>query len=127
AQRALPTRMGAGQTHHIALNVASDAEQLELRECLLVAGLRPSPVMDRTYFKSVYAQDPDGHTVEIATAGPGLAVDEPGEELGARLMLPKWLEPHRAQIEGALPPLTVEPWRAPGADDAQAADLEVAA
>jgi len=127
AQRALPTRMGAGQTHHIALNVASDAEQLELRERLLVAGLRPSPVMDRTYFKSVYAQDPDGHIVEIATAGPGFAVDEPVEELGARLMLPTWLEPHRAQIEGALPPRTVEPWRAPGADDAQAADLEVAA
>jgi glyoxalase family protein len=40
--------------------------------------------MDRTYFKSIYLRDPDGHIVELATRGPGLTVDEPVEELGRR-------------------------------------------
>lgn len=132
-ERALPTRMGAGQAHHIALTVESDEAQLELRERMLNAGLRVSPVLDRTYFKSVYGSDPDGHIVEIATAGPGFAVDEPVAELGTRLMLPEWLEPQRGQIEDALPPLEVEPWNshaAPARTEAQAdaqADLEAVA
>ena len=41
-------------------------------------------VMDRTYFKSLYLRDPDGHIVELATSGPGLTADEPLEELGRR-------------------------------------------
>lgn len=104
-------RMGAGQTHHIAFSVADDATQLEFSERLASAGHRVSPVMDRTYFRSVYSSDPDGHIVEIATAGPGFAVDEPVEELGSRLVLPGWLEPSRREIERSLPPLTVPEWR----------------
>jgi glyoxalase family protein len=106
-------RMGAGQTHHYALAVPDEATQLEFRERLLRAGLRVSPVMDRVYFKSIYTNDPDGHIVELATAGPGFAVDEPVEELGSRVMLPPWLEPTRAAIVGRLTPLTAPAWRAP--------------
>ncbi len=40
--------------------------------------------MDRKYFKSLYMRDPDGHIVELATAGPGVTADEPLEELGRR-------------------------------------------
>ncbi|NJN15940.1 MAG: glyoxalase [Oscillochloris sp.] len=98
-------RMGAGQTHHYALAVADEAVQLEYRAKLLDAGYRVSPVMDRIYFKSIYTNDPDGHIVEVATLGPGFAVDEPVAQLGTSLKLPPWLEDHRADISNALTPL----------------------
>lgn len=103
-------RMGAGQTHHFALAVPDEASQLAWRAELIKAGLRVSPVMERIYFKSIYTNDPDGHIVELATAGPGFAVDEAPNALGGRLQLPPWLEQHRVGIEGGLRPLTVEPW-----------------
>ncbi len=105
-------QMGTGQTHHFALAVPDEAEQLEWREKLLSAGLRVSPVMDRVYFKSIYTNDPDGHIVELATAGPGFAVDESAGELGTSLKLPPWLEPHRKDIESILEPITAPEWRA---------------
>lgn len=102
-----PARMGAGQTHHFALAVADEATQLEWRERLVQAYVRVSPVMDRIYFRSLYTNDPDGHIVELATNGPGFAVDEAAEHLGRGLKLPPWLESHRADIERALKPLTL--------------------
>jgi len=105
-------RMGAGQTHHFALAVADEAIQLEWREKLLSAGLRVSPVMDRVYFKSIYTNDPDGHIVELATVGPGFAIDEPVATLGMALKLPPWLEAQRSDIEAVLSPLTVRPFEA---------------
>jgi glyoxalase family protein len=103
-------RFGAGQTHHFALAVPNAEAQLAWREKLVGAGLRVSPVMERVYFTSIYLTDPDGHIVELATAGPGFAVDESGEELGRSLQLPPWLERARTQIEGSLRPLVVRPW-----------------
>ncbi|HEY3291018.1 MAG TPA: VOC family protein [Anaerolineae bacterium] len=100
-------RMGAGQTHHFALAVENDAEQLAWREKLVKAGQQVSPVMDRSYFHSIYTSDPDGHIVELATLNPGFAVDEPVTELGTTLKLPDWLEPHRAEISAGLHPLHV--------------------
>lgn len=100
-------QMGAGQTHHFALTVPDEQAQLELSDRLLTAGYRASPVMDRLYFKSVYTNDPDGHIIELATAGPGFAVDEPQEALGADLKLPPWLESRRHEIESNLTPLTL--------------------
>lgn len=106
-------RMGAGQTHHFALAVRDEETQLQWREKLIQAGLRVSPVMDRVYFKSIYTNDPDGHIVELATMGPGFAVDEEAGALGMRLKLPPWLEQYRAEIERALRPITPSPWRVP--------------
>jgi glyoxalase family protein len=107
-------QMGAGQTHHFALAVPDEATQLAWREVLVRAGLRVSPVMDRIYFKSIYTNDPDGHIVELATAGPGFGVDEDVADLGRGLKLPPWLEPHRAEIESLLHPLTVPAQEPPG-------------
>jgi glyoxalase family protein len=100
-------RMGAGQTHHFAFIVADDQAQLEWREKLLQAGLPVSPVRDRVYFKSIYTNDPDGHIVELATAGPGFTVDEDEAHLGQSLQLPPWLEKNRAEIRAMLVPLQV--------------------
>lgn len=99
-------RMGAGQTHHYAFAVPDEETQLRFRERLLQAGHRVSPVMDRVYFKSIYTNDPDGHIVELATAGPGFLFDEDKESLGQDLKLPPWLEDGRQDIEGGLAPLT---------------------
>lgn len=104
-------QMGAGQTHHFAFAVPDAQTQLEFREKLLSAGLPVSPVMERVYFQSIYTRDPDGHIVELATAGPGFAVDEDLAELGQRLQLPPWLEKHRAQIEQNLTPLQLPAWQ----------------
>lgn len=108
--REKPVKMGTGQTHHFALAVADDETQLEWRDKLLAAGLSVTPVMDRVYFKSIYMHDPDGHIVEIATMGPGFAVDETSGRLGETLQLPPWLAKSRERIEGALKPIVVDRW-----------------
>jgi glyoxalase family protein len=105
-------RMGAGQTHHFALAVADDETQQIWREKLVKAGLRVTPVMDRMYFKSIYTHDPDGHIVELATVGPGFAVDEAVADLGKHLQLPPWLERNRSTIEATLHPITAPEWHA---------------
>ena len=64
-----------------------------------------SPIIDRAYFKSIYYREPGGVLFEIATDQPGFAIDESVETLGTRLSLPPRLEPHRAEIEAALPAL----------------------
>jgi glyoxalase family protein len=105
--------MGAGQTHHFALAVPDEETQLALRERLVGAGYQATPVIDRSYFQSVYSHDPDGHIVELATLGPGFLVDEDEGTLGQALKLPLQLEGARADIERQLTPLRVPQWRAP--------------
>jgi glyoxalase family protein len=96
---------GTGSVHHIAWRVPDDATEIAVQRRLQSAGRRPTEVIDRFWFKSVYFREPGGALFEIATDGPGFGVDEPIDELGARLVLPPWLEPRRAQIEASLPPL----------------------
>ncbi len=102
--------MGTGQGHHYALAVANEATQLEFRQRLLDARLPVSEVLDRTYFKSIYTRDPDGHIVELATMGPGFLIDEPVETAGTALRLPPWLEAHRPEIAAHLEPIDYAPW-----------------
>jgi glyoxalase family protein len=97
--------IGAGTTHHIAWRVADDTEELTWLERLTEVGLRPTPVQDRKYFRSVYFRMPDGMLIEIATDGPGFLVDEPAESLGQGLSLPPWLEPERETLERELTPI----------------------
>ncbi len=61
--------------------------------------------VDRFYFRSLYAREPNGILYEIATDGPGFATDEPADSLGERLSLPPFLEGRRAEIERGLKPL----------------------
>ena len=77
-----PGKVGSGSTHHFALAVESDEELSAWREYLTSRGVACTEVMDRTYFKSIYLRDPDGHIVELATLGPGMTADEPVDELG---------------------------------------------
>ncbi len=98
-------RVGIGGVHHAAFRTPSDAEQIEWRKILSEAGVGVTPVIDRFYFHSVYFREPGGVLFEIATDGPGFAVDEDPARLGEGLALPPFLEPSRAEIEAALTPI----------------------
>jgi glyoxalase family protein len=92
--------------HHVAWRVADDAVELAVRERIAAAHRRPTDVIDRFWFKSVYFLEPGGVLFELATDGPGFTTDEDLEHLGEQLVLPPWLEQHRAEIEANLPPLS---------------------
>jgi glyoxalase family protein len=96
---------GRGSMHHVAWRVSDDATELRVRERVLAARRRPTEVIDRFWFKSVYFLEPGGVLFELATDGPGFTTDESLATLGDTLVLPPWLEPHRAEIERALPAL----------------------
>ncbi|MCU1312442.1 MAG: Glyoxalase/bleomycin resistance protein/dioxygenase, partial [Acidobacteriaceae bacterium] len=93
--------------HHIAFRAPEDAAQRAWREELKKEALDVTPVLDRTYFHSIYFREPGGVLFEIATDPPGFTFDEPIESLGEALKLPPWLEPKRALIERSLPALTL--------------------
>jgi glyoxalase family protein len=97
--------IGAGTTHHIAFRAANDAELRAWLEQLGELGLRPTEVLDRKYFESVYFRMPDGVLIEVATDGPGFLVDEEAASLGQGLSLPPWLEDERATLERELTPI----------------------
>lgn len=96
---------GTGGVHHVAWRVRDDEEEFAVRAQVERMGLSPTPQIDRFWFRSVYFKEPGGVLFELATDGPGFDRDENMEHLGEQLILPPWLEPHRAQIEAMLPPL----------------------
>jgi len=98
---------GIGAVHHLAWTVADLDEELVVRGQVEAAGGRATDVIDRFWFKSVYFKEPGGVLFEIATRGPGFAVDEDPTHLGETLVLPPWYEPARGEIERVLPPLTL--------------------
>jgi glyoxalase family protein len=96
-------RWGIGAVHHLAWRVDDDQHQLAVREQVEEAGANATPVIDRFWFKSVYFKEPGGVLFELATDGPGFAVDEDPRHLGESLVLPPFLQPYRQRIEQALP------------------------
>ena len=96
---------GAGTVHHIAWSAAGDAELEAWRERVLAAGGRPTPIIDRQYFHSVYFRLPMGVLFELATRDIGFHVDEPAEHLGEALRLPPQHEHLRERLERTLTPL----------------------
>ncbi len=105
-------RWGVGGIHHVAWRVKDDDAQLAVRERIQSAHRRPTEVIDRFWFRSVYFLEPGGVLFELATDGPGFAIDESLDSLGEHLVLPPWLESNRAAIEAALPPLSLSTPRA---------------
>src|SRR5438094_732864 len=83
---------GLGTVHHVAMAVATDSEQLALREELIRYGCRVTEVRDRCYFKSFYFREPGGVLFEVATVEPGFTLDEDARHLGHDLKLPPWEE-----------------------------------
>ncbi len=83
-----PGKWGVGGIHHLALGVGTPEGQLMWKRRLSEAGVRVSGPYDRGYFRSIYFSDPDGQILEIATEGPGYAIDEPEDALGESLIIP---------------------------------------
>jgi glyoxalase family protein len=75
------------------------------RARVMEAGGRPTPVIDRFYFRSIYFREPAGVLFEIASKGPGFAADEDPDRLGERLSLPPDYEHLRERLEQVLTPL----------------------
>ena len=100
-------RVAAGSVHHIAFRARDEAEQLQWREHLVDLGYNVTPVIDRTYFHSIYFREPGGVLFEIATEPPGFTLDEKLEDLGTHLRLPPSMGSARSQIEEILPPIRV--------------------
>ena len=97
-------RPGAGTVHHIAFATRLD-EHDAWRERVARSGARPTEVIDRFYFRSVYFREPSGVLFELATMGPGFDADEDAGHLGERLSLPPRFESLRDQLERVLTPL----------------------
>ncbi len=79
-------RPGIGGVHHVALGVADEAALLMWKRWLNQHGVATSGPINRGYFKSLYFTDPDGQILELATAGPGYAIDEPADALGREVI-----------------------------------------
>ena len=95
---------GAGSVHHVAW-ASTIEEHMAWRDKAIAAGARPTPEIDRFYFKSIYFREPSGVLFEIATIGPGFTVDEPLESLGEKLSLPPDFEHLRDEVEPNLRPV----------------------
>ena len=93
---------GSGTIHHVALAVADDREQREMRQRLIDSGISVTPVIDRDYFHSIYFREPGGVLFEVATSDIGFTRDEDREKLGEKLKLPHWVESERIRIESQL-------------------------
>jgi glyoxalase family protein len=99
-----PARPGAGGVHHVAFR-SPDADYDAWAAQLKDMRIPNSGKVDRYWFHSLYFREPNGILFEIATDGPGFAVDEPLDKLGETLVLPPVLEAERKQIEAGLKPL----------------------
>jgi glyoxalase family protein len=98
------TRQGAGGVHHLAFRTP-DANYDAWADRLNEFGIPNSGKVDRFWFRSLYVREPNGVLFEIATDGPGFAVDEDPATLGEAVVLPPFLEPHRQQIVAHLKPI----------------------
>jgi glyoxalase family protein len=99
-----PSSQGAGGVHHVAFRTPDrnyDAWANRLNEF----DIPNSGKVDRFWFRSLYVREPNGVLFEIATDGPGFAVDEDPETLGEKVVLPPFLEPYRGQIVANLKPI----------------------
>ncbi len=104
-QAGLPvTRQGAGGVHHVAFRTP-DADYDAWADRLDTHGIPNSGKVDRYYFRSLYFREPNGILFEIASDGPGFAVDESEETLGEQVALPPFLEPRRQEIVSRLKPI----------------------
>jgi glyoxalase family protein len=105
-QPGLPaTRPGAGGVHHVAFRTPTFEQYDQWVGHLNAAGIPNSGPVDRYWFRSLYFREPNGILFEIATDGPGFAVDEPAEQLGEQVVLPPFLESRRSTILAGLKPI----------------------
>ncbi len=99
---------GAGTTHHVAW-ASLDQDHAGWLVRAEQAGVQATPIVDRDYFQSIYFREPSGVLFEVATDGPGFAIDESPDRLGLSLRLPRQHEHLRPLLEQKLRPIP-DPW-----------------
>ena len=97
-------QLGAGGVHHVAFRTPDDDYESWI-DRLDTIGIPNSGEVDRFWFRSLYFREPNGILFEIASEGPGFAVDEDEDALGESVVLPPFLEPQREEIVERLQPL----------------------
>ena len=97
---------GSGTVHHLAFATPDKETQLAVRLRIVKRMLNPTLVLDRNYFTSIYFREPGGVLFEVATSGPGFAIDEAEDHLGESLKLQKQFKPRRKELEKKLLPIT---------------------
>jgi glyoxalase family protein len=112
-----PGRVAVGTVHHVAWRTPTNEQQGKWREIIRDLQYNVTPVIDRTYFHSIYFREPGGVLFEIATDPPGFAVDERADQIGSSLVLPSWLESERSELQRMLPVVRL-PQRTGGQADA---------
>ena len=100
-----PARQGAGAVHHVAFRTPTETEYHAWAARLNELGIPNSGEVDRYWFRSLYFREPNGILFEIATDGPGFAVDEDAATLGEKVVLPPFLESRRESIVANLKPI----------------------
>jgi len=98
-------RQGAGGVHHVAFRTPTEEQYHEWTRKLNAFRIPNSGEIDRFWFRSLYFREPNGILFEIATDGPGFAVDEDPDKLGESVVLPPFLEPERETIVANLKPI----------------------
>ncbi len=101
-----PARLGAGGVHHVAFRTPDEMEYHAWKARLDAQDIPNSGEVDRYYFRSLYFREPNGILFEIATDGPGFAVDEDAATLGEQVALPPFLESRRETILAGLESIT---------------------
>lgn len=79
---------GTGVIDHVALRVPDLAALQRHHDALKMRNAGDVTVHDRLYFASLYVREPGNTLIELATDGPGMAVDEDADSLGRTLMIP---------------------------------------
>ena len=100
-----PAQPGAGGVHHVAFRTPTFEEYDGWAERLSALRIPNSGKVDRYWFRSLYFREPNGILFEIASDGPGFAVDEDPATLGEKVVLAPFLEPRRAAIVANLKPI----------------------
>ncbi|MEA2295009.1 MAG: glyoxalase family protein [Solirubrobacteraceae bacterium] len=100
-----PGMSGGGTVHHVAWAAPYDELEAWQQRVQASGAARPTPIIDRFYFRSVYFREPSGVLFELASIGPGFTSDEPAETLGEGLSLPPRFEPLRDALADTLTPL----------------------
>lgn len=93
---------GRGMVLTLTLDAVDEQALLQIEEGLKTIGVVSSMVKDRKYFKMITFTDANGIKFEIATSLPGLTVDEPLDDLGTSLMLPRNWEDMRSFLSFSL-------------------------
>lgn len=94
---------GTGVIDHVALRMPDAAAIMDHRAALATRNAGDVTVHDRKYFTSLYAREPGETLIELASDGPGMAVDETPDSLGRSLMIPPHFANRADDLRAGLP------------------------